>query len=48
MILTYDEYLDLCELTDNIPLDPDAWQQEREEARAERLITNKEIDDGVY
>ena len=45
MILTYDEYLDLCELTDNIPLDPDEWQQERDEARAERLIQNKEMDD---
>jgi hypothetical protein len=45
MILTYEDYLDYCEATDTCPLDPDAWQQEEDEARAERLITNKEIDD---
>jgi hypothetical protein len=45
MILTYEDYLDYCEATDTYPLDPDEWQQEEDEARAERLITNKEIDD---
>jgi len=48
MILTYEDYLDYCEATDTYPLDPDAWQQEEDEAQAERLIHNKEIDDGVY
>jgi len=46
MILTYEDYLDYCEATDTLPLDPDAWQQEEDEAQAERLNQNKEIDDG--
>jgi len=45
MILTYEDYLDYCEATDTYPLDPAEWQQEREEAQAERRIQNKEIDD---
>ncbi|MFA5379903.1 MAG: hypothetical protein WC455_29355 [Dehalococcoidia bacterium] len=47
MILTYEDYLDYCEATDTYPLDPDAWQQERDEARAEYYDNLREIDDAT-
>ena len=47
MILTYEDYLDFCESQGYAqPMSEEDWQQEEDEAQAERLIQNKEIDDG--
>ena len=42
--MTYDDYLDYCEERDLEPLDRKTWRREVDEAKAERVIDNKEYD----
>ena len=45
MITSYEDYIDWCWDRDQEPLSEDEWAAEVEQVRADRLITNKEMDD---
>ena len=47
MITSYEDYVDGCRDRDQEPLSEDEWAAEVAQARADRLIADREMDDAA-